>query len=85
MARINRYTIGIENGWVMIRKEGAKFTPKQIQSMKEYGFEIELPHSASRKLSREDRTITRALQASLYLPGRSSCEDGILDRYRAGF
>lgn len=86
MARINRYTIGIENGWVMIRKEGAKFTSKQIATMKEYGFEIELPHSASRKLSREDRTITKAMQASLYLDRKcAKCEEGILDMYRQGW
>lgn len=85
MQRNNRYTIGIENGWVVIRKEGAKFTGKQIKAMKERGFELDLPHSASRQLSKEDRTITRAMQASLYLEQGAVCEAGILDMYRAGF
>ena len=85
MQRNNRYTIGIENGYVMIRKEGTKFTGKQIMAMKERGFELELPHSASRKLSKEDRTITKALCVSLYLEQGAVCDDGILDMARAGF
>lgn len=74
----NHYRITNENGYLIIRKEGAKLTKQQKEFMAQHGFMWDMDHTASHKIDanvRQDAWVVG-------LHFNASCEESVLDMFR---
>lgn len=84
----NRYFVEIQTApdgrkYAVVRKEGAKIVGKQKALLEERGFTWDTPRMYSQLITAENRAVTAAFCAGLYL--NATCSEEAFELYRKGF